>query len=154
MRYVMMHKADQNTENGVMPPQELIQGMGRLIGDMIKSGTFLDGGGLLASKKRVRVTCGGGKAAVTKGPYTGSNEVLAAFTGIKVKDMHEAIAWTKRIGAILGDVEFEIGPMTESWDLGGPRPEGFVPLRCLVLQKATRASEAGMPLPAPQKTAM
>ncbi|HET6198168.1 MAG TPA: YciI family protein, partial [Acetobacteraceae bacterium] len=153
MRYVMMHKTDRNTEAGVMPPQELIAGMGRLIGDMIKSGTFLDAGGLRPSQHRVRVVCLGGKATVTKGPFTAGHDVLAGFMAIKVKTIDEAVAWTKRCGAILGDAEFEIGPMTESWDLGGPKPEGEVPLRCLVLHKATRASEAGTPLPVQQQAA-
>src|ERR1041384_5121184 len=132
-----------------MPSQELIAGMGRLIGDVIQSGIFLAADGLNASKRRVRVSCRGGKTTVTKGPFQTGHDVIAGFMALKVKDMDEAIVWTKRHAEILGDAEFEIGPNTEAWDLGAPKPPGELPLRCLVLQKATRATESGSP-PSPK----
>ena len=154
MRYVMMHKSDRNTEAGVIPSQELIAGMGRLVGDVIQSGIFLAADGLRASKHRVRVTCRGGKTTVTRGPFQTGHDVIAGFMALKVKDIDEAIAWTKRHAEILGDAEFEIGPNTEAWDLGAPKPEGVLPLRCLVLHKATRATESGNPPPPQQKAAV
>jgi hypothetical protein len=146
MRIISMHKVSAAMEAGAMPSQELIQDMGKLMGDLRASGAFIDGAGLKRSATRVRLRFSGGERTVQQGPYAGGNELLAAITMLKVANLEEAIDWASRYAQAVGDVELEIGPVTEPWDLGVmPRPEG-VPLRCLLLHKADADSEAGRPL--------
>jgi hypothetical protein len=147
MRIISMHKVDAKMEAGVMPSQELIQGMGKLMGDMRNAGALIDGAGLRPSATRVRLRFSGGERKVQKGPYRGENERIAAVSMLNVADMDEALSWASRYGKAVGDVELELGPVTEPWDLGlMPRPDG-VPLRCLLLHKADADHEAGKPLP-------
>jgi hypothetical protein len=147
MKIISMHKVDAKMEAGVLPGAELIQGMGRLMGEMRRSEVFIDGAGLRPSATRVRLRFAGGERTVEHGPYRGSNELVAALHLIKVRDMDEAMGWASRYGEALGDVELEVGPVTEAWDLGVIPKPADAPLRCLLLQKADAASEAGQPLP-------
>jgi len=143
MRFMVMHKVNESTEAGVPPSPEVIAGMGKLIQEMMQAGVFLAAEGLRPSSTRVRLTFSGGQRKVTRGPLTGSNELPAGFALMKVKSMDEAIEWASRFAAIVGDVEMELGPVTEPWDLGlCPKPEGDVPLRVLAFHKADESSEA------------
>ncbi len=144
MRFLVMHKASPRDEAGLRPPQQLIDDMGALIGEACKNGIFLAGEGLLPSSQRHRVRRRGGEVTVTKGPYAGEHELPAAFAGIRVPTEDEAIAWARRFAAAIGgDVDLEVGPMTEQWDLTGqPRPAG-APRRYLVIHQANAATEAG-----------
>jgi hypothetical protein len=144
MQYVVMHKASAKDEAGGPVPQQIVQDMGRFIGDAIKAGVFLNGDGLHPSSRRARVSCRGGQWTVTKGPYAGERELPAAFAAIRVRTQDDAIAWAKRFAAACGgDVDLEVGALVEHWDLGGPKPEGDVPLRFLVILKANAGTEAG-----------
>jgi len=154
MRIISMHKVDAAMEAGVMPSQELIQGMGKLIGEMHKSGVFLDGDGLRPTATRVRLRFQGGERTLEKGPYTGRNELVSAITMLKVAHMDEALGWAQRYAQAVGDVELELGPVTEEWDLAGLPPPAGAPLRCLLLQKADADSEAGKPLGKAAATAL
>jgi hypothetical protein len=148
MKMISMHKVDTAMEAGAIPGPGLIQGMGQLMGEMRKSGVFVDGAGLRPSATRVRLRFSGGERTLEQGPYGGSNERIAAVLQIKVRDMDEAIDWASRYARAIDDVELEVGPVTEAWDLGViPKPVD-PPLRCLVLHKADADAEAGKPLPA------
>jgi hypothetical protein len=146
MRVISMHKVDAAMEAGKMPGQELIQGMGRLMGDMRRNEVFLDGAGLRPSATRVRLTFAGGERTLQPGPYGGSNERIHAVLQIKVRDMDEAIDWASRYGRAVNDAELEVGPVTEAWDLGVIPKPADAPLRCLLLHKADAELEAGKPL--------
>jgi hypothetical protein len=147
MRIISMHKVDAAMEAGALPTQELIQGMGRLMGDLRKTGMLVDGAGLRPSKTRVRLRCEKGEVALEQGPYHGRNELVAGFAMLTVRDMDDALQWATRYAKAVGDVELEVGPVTEPWDLGMiPRPAD-PPLRCLLLHKGDARSEAGKPLP-------
>lgn len=155
MRYVVMHKASPADEVGTPPPQKLIQDMGRLIGDAIKTGVFLNGDGLHPSGRRLRLSFRRANCTVTKGPYAGEHELPAAFAAIRVRTQDEAIAWAKRYGAAVGgDLDLEVGALVEQWDLGAPKPAGEVPLRFLVVHKANAATEAGGTPAAPSSAAL
>lgn len=144
MKFMVMHKHDNNTEVGKPPPPGLIDAMGALIGGMVENGKLLDGDGLGASKTRSRLTFRNGKATVLHGPYTGSNELPAGFAKVTVHSREEAIAAATKIGeAIGGDLEIEVGQINEVWDLGICEKPADAPLRFLILHKATPASEAG-----------
>jgi hypothetical protein len=142
MRFMMMHKNDPQTEAGVPPPMELIAKMGEFIGEYAKTGRFLDGAGLGASKTRTRLRFRDGQSTVKHGPYAGEHELPAAMHLIKVRTREEGIAWAERYGKIIGDGELELGKVTEPWDLGMmPAPEN-PPLQLLLIEKAGPASEA------------
>jgi hypothetical protein len=146
MRIISMHKVTAAMEAGEKPSLELIQGMGRLMGDLRESGAFVDGAGLLPSRARVRLRHARGEISLQKGPYAGEEELLSRVAMVKVRDMDEAIDWASRYARAAGDVELEVGQVTEPWDLGMmPRPAG-APLRCLLLHKADADSEAGRPI--------
>ena len=143
MRYLLMHKNDPHTEAGEKPPLELIEKMGAFIGEHVASGRFLGGEGLSGSSTRTRLTFRDGRATVKHGPYTGEHELPAALLLLKVRTRDEALGWAERYGKILGDGELEVGPVNEAWDLGlMPKPDD-APLRVLLIEKASAATEAG-----------
>ncbi len=143
MRFISMHKVDALSEAGTPPPKKTIEGMGKLIGEMIAAGIFVNGDGLVPSARRVKLTFKGGKRTITRGPFAGTNEVIAGLTLLKVKSMDEAIDWATRLAQVTGDREIEVGPATEAWDLGLGEKPADAPLRCMLLQKGE-----GGPLPA------
>src|SRR6187399_270154 len=143
MRFMLMHKHDQNTEAGKPPPMQIIEEMGAFIGGYARSGQLIDGAGLGASKTRTRLVFRGGQSTVKHGPYTGEHELPSSMLLLKVRTREEAIGWAERYGKILGDGELELGKVTEPWDLGlMPAPEN-PPLQILLIDKADAASESG-----------
>jgi hypothetical protein len=147
MRFIVMHKVDANMEAGGPPEQRIINEMGQLVQGSLAAGVFLDGAGLHRSAQRVRLEFSRGERRVTKGPYAGSNELVAEMFQLKVASMDEAVDWATRAGAILGDAELELGPVVEPWDLGMfPKPTENLRVRVLVLRKGDAAYEAGAPL--------
>ena len=145
MRFIVMHKVDANMEAGGPPSQEIIQQMGALVQSSLKEGVFLNGAGLHRSARRARLTRKDGVATLTKGPYPGQNELVASFTLLGAPSLDDAVAHAGTLASALGgDVEIEVGPVVEPWDLGVmPKPDGKVPERFLLLCKATPADESG-----------
>ena len=150
MKIISMHKVDAAMEAGKLPSQELIQGMGQLMGEMRRASAFVDGDGLRQShtRARVRVKAAGAKTTVERGPYAGDNELVERLTRIRVRDMEEGIAWATRQAEAIG-AEVEVGPITEGWDLGLMAKPAEAPLRCLLLQKADPAGEGERPSATP-----
>jgi len=143
MRYIVMHKVDATMEAGGPPNQDIITNMGALVQSSLKSGVFLNGAGLHRSARRVRLKCTAGECSVTKGPYDGSNELVASMTMVSAKSLDDAVAHAKTLASSLGDVEIEVGPVVEPWDLGLMPKPAAAPERFLLLCKATAADEAG-----------
>ena len=156
MRYLCMHKASPMDEAGVPPPPELVQGMGELLGEMGRAGTFLAGEGLRPSSLRFRLTRAGDGWTVTRGPLVGSNELPAGLAIVRVATTDDALAWARRLGEAVEARELEVGPLTEAWDLGFcPKPpDGTVPLRYMILHKATPDTESGKAPTARQRSAL
>ncbi len=153
MRYLCMHKASPADEADVPPSPELVRGMGELLDELGRSGAFLAGEGLRPSSQRFRLTRARERWTVTRGPLVGSNELPAGLAILQVRTTDEALAWAQKFGAAVGAEELELGPLTEAWDLGMcPKPDGDVPLRYMILHKATRDTEAGK-APTPQQRA-
>jgi len=145
MRFIVMHKVDANMEAGGPPSQEIISKMGELVQGSLKSGVFLNGAGLHRSARRVRLECAAGDCSQQSGPYAGQNELVAAFTMISAKSLDDAVTHARKLASSLGNVEIEIGPVVEPWDLGiMPKPQGNLPERFLLLCKATPADETGV----------
>jgi hypothetical protein len=149
MKFMCMHKVDATMESGQPPSERIIREMGQFVGGLIKSGVFKDGAGLHRSANRARVTFTGGTPSVARGPYEGSNELIASFALISTTGIERAIELGTELGRAAGDCEVEVGPVVEGWDLvGKPRPAD-APYRFLLLVKANAAFEAGSPEPAP-----
>ena len=120
MRFMILRKADKQTEAGVMPSRQLLEAMGAYMGEMTKAGVILAGDGLKPTAKGARVKFRRGKPTVTDGPFTESKEVIAGYCLIQVASMQEAIDWVKRWPALDadGEVEIEIRPLFEAEDFG------------------------------------
>jgi hypothetical protein len=124
MRFMVMVKANEDTEAGVMPSEELLAEMGKFNEEMVKAGVLLAGEGLQASSKGARVKFSGEKRSVVDGPFTEAKELIAGFWLIQVKSLHEAIEWVKRCpNPMDGESEIEIRQVFEADDFG----EEFTP---------------------------
>jgi len=155
MYYIIMHKTNPRWEAGEIPSQELIARVGTLLGELARMKLFRDGEGLRSSSLGVRLTFSGGRCTITKGPFTGEHELPSGFSILRVASLDEAIEWATREARALGDGEMDIRPVTEPWDIGmSGKPEDIATTRYMVLRKATRASEAGEPLPQAQRDEM
>ncbi|HSD11455.1 MAG TPA: YciI family protein [Candidatus Binatia bacterium] len=120
MRFMVIRKADEKTEAGVMPSQPLLADMLRYNEELVKAGVMLAGEGLHPSSKGARVKFSGGKPTVVDGPFTEATELIAGFTMIQVKSKEEAIEWVKRWPPLDGDgeAELEIRQVFEADDFG------------------------------------
>jgi len=140
-----MHKVDAKMEAGQRPGPELIQQMGQLIGRSLKAGIFKDGAGLHRSATRARVTFdASGGASVERGPYSGSNELVASMVLVSLPTgIERAVELATELGKAAGGREIEVGPVVEGWDLNGSERPLDAPHRFLLLVKGDAAFEAG-----------
>src|ERR1700745_3020298 len=99
MGFMMIVKANKDSEAGKMPSEELLSAMGKYNEELMKAGVLLDLAGLQPSSKGVRVKFSGGKRTVVDGPFTESKELIAGYWIIQVKSREEAIEWAKRVPA-------------------------------------------------------
>jgi hypothetical protein len=105
MRFMMLVKADEQSEAGVMPSEEMLAEMGKYNEELMKAGVLLAGDGLQASSKGARVSFSGGKPTVTDGPFTEAKELIAGYWLIQVKSKEEAVEWAKRVPFDEGEIE-------------------------------------------------
>ncbi|MGI8620023.1 MAG: YciI family protein [Gemmatimonadaceae bacterium] len=117
MRFMVLVKADKNSEAGVMPDQKLLAAMGQYNEELVKAGVMLAGEGLHPSSKGARVKFSGDKRTVTDGPFAETKELIAGFWLWQVKSRDEAIEWLKR-APFGGDTEVEIRQVFEAEDFG------------------------------------
>ena len=85
MRYIVMHKVDDYIESGSPAKPDIIEKMGQLVQESLKSGIFTNGAGLHRSALRARLRCRGGDCSVTRGPYPGENELVASMAMISAR---------------------------------------------------------------------
>jgi hypothetical protein len=128
MRFMMLLKADKNTEAGVMPTAHDLSTMGKYNEELIKAGVLLDGQGLHPSSKGARVTFPGGKPKVTDGPFIETKELIAGYWMIQVKSKEEAIEWAKKVPFQMlpqneGTPEIELRQVFELEDFPDVPPE-------------------------------
>jgi hypothetical protein len=105
VRFMMLVKATEESEAGVLPDEKILAEMGKFNEEMVKAGVMLAGEGLQASSKGTRVNFSGGKPTVTDGPFTETKELIAGFWLIQVKSKDEAIEWAKRVPFEEGEIE-------------------------------------------------
>src|ERR1700736_2992123 len=115
MRFMVIVKADKNSEAGVMPSREILTAMGKYNEELVKAGVMLAGEGLHPSSKGKRVKFSGGKHTVTDGPFTETKELIAGFWLWQVRSMEEAVEWLKR-SPFDGGAEIEIRQVFEAED--------------------------------------
>jgi hypothetical protein len=124
MRFMIIIKADKNTEAGVLPSEQLLADMGKFNEELVKAGIMLAGEGLQPSSKGARVKFAGDKRIVTDGPFAETKELIAGFWIWRVKSKQEAIDWVKRCPNPTGaESEIEIRQVFEAEDFG----EAFTP---------------------------
>ena len=117
MRFMVIVKADKNSEAGVMPSTELLTAMGKFNEEMVKAGVMLAGEGLHPSSKGTRIKYSGKERKVSNGPFAVTNDLIAGFWLIQVKSRDEAIEWMKR-APFDGGAEIEIRQVFDAEDFG------------------------------------
>jgi hypothetical protein len=117
MRFMILVKADKNSEAGVLPDTKLLAAMGKFNEELVKAGVMLAGEGLQPSSKGARVKFSTGKPAVVDGPFAETKELVAGFWLWQVKSKEEAIEWVKRAPFGPG-AEIEIRQVFEAEDFG------------------------------------
>jgi hypothetical protein len=120
MRCMVIMKANQDSESGVMPSERVLTEMGNYNEELVKAGVMLAGEGLHPSSKGVRVSfTGGRKPVVTEGPFGETKELVAGFWLWQVKSMEEAVEWARRVPNPDNDAfEIEIRQVFEAEDFG------------------------------------
>lgn len=119
MRVMVMVKASQQSEAGVMPDAQLLAAMGNFNEELVKAGIMLAGEGLHPSSKGVRVQFSGTRRTVVDGPFAETKELVAGFWLWQVRSMDEALEWVRRCpNPMPDDSEIEIRPVFEAEDFG------------------------------------
>ena len=119
MRCMVIIKATQDSEAGMMPTTELLAEMGKFNEELVKAGIMLAGEGLHPSSKGKRVHFAGSSRTVIDGPFTETKELIAGFWLWQVRSMEEAVEWVKRCpNPMPGPSEIEIRPVFEAEDFG------------------------------------
>jgi hypothetical protein len=124
MRFMILVKADKNTEAGALPDEKLVTAMMKFNEDLVKAGILLAAEGLQPSSKGARVRFSGDKRTVIDGPFTESKELIAGFWLWQVRSKEEAIEWVKRCpNPLPGDAEIEIRQVFEPGECAPDSPE-------------------------------
>lgn len=119
MKFIILVKADKNSEAGILPDEKLLTEMGAYNEELAKAGVLVAGEGLHPSSKGARVKFSGAKRTVTDGPFPETKELIAGFWIFNVKSKQEAIDWIKRCpNPMPGESEIEIRQIFEADEFG------------------------------------
>jgi hypothetical protein len=133
MRFMLLVKADQNTEAGVLPSKELVAAMGQFNEEMVRAGVLLAGEGLHPSSKGARLKFSGGERTVIDGPFPETKELIAGFWIIQVQSKAEAIEWASRV-PFADDEVIEVRQVFETSDF----PPEILPPEAAAREQAWR----------------
>jgi hypothetical protein len=117
MRFMVIVKADGNSEAGVMPSTEMLTAMGKFNEEMVKAGVMVAGEGLHPTSKGARIKYSGKERTVKSGPFPVTGDLIAGFWLIQVESRDEAIEWMKR-APFDGGAEIEIRQVFDAEDFG------------------------------------
>ncbi len=123
MRFMVIVKANKDSEAGVLPSAEILAAMGKFNEELVKAGVMLAGEGLQPSSKGARLKFNGTQRTVTDGPFAETKELVAGFWMWQVKSKEEAIGWLKRAPFDNG-TEVEIRQVLEPADFAPVDPTG------------------------------
>ena len=121
MRFIVIVKANKDSEAGVMPPPELFEKMGKYNEELVKAGVMQAGEGLLPSSKGLRMKFQGPNRTITEGPFPETEQLVSGFWLWKTNSRQEAIDWLKR-APFDGGVEIELRQIAEMEDFGDAVP--------------------------------
>jgi hypothetical protein len=139
MRVMVIVKATEESEKGVLPAPEMLEAMGRFNEELVNAGVMLSGDGLKPSSAGKRVAFDGPNRSVIDGPFAETRELIAGFWIWQVKDLEDAVAWVKRCpNPMPGPSEIEIRPLYELGDF----PENVTP-EALEIHERTREKLQG-----------
>src|SRR5437773_1088070 len=105
MRFMMIVKANKDSEAGVMPSTEMLAEMGKYNEELTKAGVMLAGEGLHPSSKGARIRYEGEKRTVIDGRFAETKELIAGFWLIQVRSREEALEWARRVPFQTGELE-------------------------------------------------
>jgi hypothetical protein len=137
MRFMVIVKADKNSEAGLLPSEKVLADMGKFNEELVKAGVMLAGEGLHSSSKGARVKFSGQKRTVTDGPFAETKELIAGFWLWQVKSKEEAIEWLKR--APFDKTEVEIRQVFEAEDFAPSDPTGELRKKEAALRKTVES---------------
>jgi hypothetical protein len=119
MRFMILMKANKDSEAGVLPDMNILTEMGNFNEELVNAGIMLAGEGLQPSSKGARVKLAGGQATVVDGPFAETKELIAGFWMWRCQSKEEAIEWVKRCPTIPGvETNIEIRQVYEAEDFG------------------------------------
>jgi hypothetical protein len=126
-----------------------------MVGELTRAGVLQGAEGLRPSAEGVRLRFSAGRRTVTRGPFDGGSGLVAGFTILRARSLDDAIEWATRQADAAGDVEIDIRPVNEPWDIGlGSPPDDLSTRRYMILRKATPSS-ASAPTHSPaERTAL
>jgi hypothetical protein len=126
MRVMVIVKATRQSEQGILPSEKLLAGMGKFNEELVKAGVMLAGEGLQPTSKGKRVKFSGSRRTVVDGPFSETKELIAGFWLWQVKSMDEAVEWVKRCPDPMPgeDAEIEIRQVFEAEDFAASDPSG------------------------------
>jgi hypothetical protein len=116
VRFLVMHKSNEENEAGVPPSPELMENMGKLMEESARAGVLLAAEGVHPSSRGARLSFSGGRRTVTDGPFAEAKELIAGFAVLQVDSKEEAIEWATRFADVIGDVEIEVRQVIELSD--------------------------------------
>jgi hypothetical protein len=123
MRFMVIVKANEESEAGVLPGPEILAAMGKYNDELVKNGVMLAGEGLHPSSKGARIKFSGKERTVTDGPFAETKELIAGFWLLQAKSWDEALEWVKR-APMDGGVELEVRQVFEPDDFAPSDPTG------------------------------
>jgi hypothetical protein len=119
MKVMVIVKANKDSENGVMPSEDLLRDMGNFNEQLVKAGVMLAGEGLHPSSKGKRIRFNGTQKTLIDGPFSETKELVAGFWLWQVKSIDEAVEWVRRMPCdASSDGDVEIRPVFEAEDFG------------------------------------
>ena len=126
MRFMVLVKANESSEAGILPEEKLLAEMGKYNEELVKAGVLLAAEGLQPSSKGARVRFSDSRRTVIDGPFAETKELVAGFWLIQVKSKEEAIEWVKRVPNPMPgtETEIEIRQVFESEEFAEADPTG------------------------------
>lgn len=141
MRFMVIVKANKDSEAGIMPSREILEKMGAYNEELAKAGILLAADGLQRSSKGARVKFLDGKHIVTEGPFPETDQLIAGFWIWRVKSKEEAVEWLKR-APFGGGAEIELRQIFEAEDFGDQLTPELREQEARVTAQAKRLSQA------------
>src|SRR6188768_4122795 len=117
-RFIIMHGTNAHWESGARPTSDLIERVGGLLAAVTSKGALLGAEGLRPSSQGVRLKFAAGATTIVKGPFAPHQELAAGFSIVRGGTLDDPIEFAKREAGALGDVEIDVRPITEPWDIG------------------------------------